>query len=676
MAGGDVIKINPYEIPEILLELISSICTAKDTSNIMDYWFPLKDIIEEKPKGKNREPFNLFFTNNRNKFYDIDFYSRLINLLGKISLDIRAANNAKCQVTIAVAGGFNAGKSTFLNSLIGINDLLPMDSIPTTALSTYIYCSKHIQNIAVKGVNHKNVVVDLDKAVLGAIKHNSPATRHLASVIDKLFIEIPVTTKELDGIAFIDTPGYNNSDTANVFNGKTDKESALQGIGDGSFLLWLVNAQKTEGSIPEDDINLIKQFKGKKAIMLNKVASKPKEWLEETIDIMYDELEEELGEDLVDVFAYDGVTQTMYYSYNNFQLFDIIKYAKKTVSSTNRNLLIKQVGLLFEDEIDKVKQIISEYDKLYKEKVKKDKEYDITRTNKNTACDSTLAKAKATMVDSYNQICEDFNKLSEYSKETNAKWKTFIRKVDDYIDGRFTSPSTSLTSALSESKRKHTESLRIYETLKTVPTISSEERVSQFESVEDTFSELKSAYETHYIEQSKSTQNVLIKRDQLKNHIKLLRKYKDDILRAITIGIRAFELNREHSNEVTIAKSGSSVFETIRNNDYLSFLKCFTNGVALKSYNSEGFSPLTYAVHCGNNSMVKFLLEVGANPRDYDERGMNAMHTAVENQYRDICEMLLSYDKSLLNIANEAGESLFELSDRFSFSNWIKQLTT
>lgn len=673
--GDSVIKkINPYEIPEILLELISSICTAKDASNIMDYWNPLIDVMVEKSKRKNREPFKLFFTNNRNKFYDIDFYPRLTKLLEKISLDIRATNNVNCQVTIAVAGGFNAGKSTFINSLIGINDLLPMDTIPTTALSTYLYCSKQISNIAVKGVNHKNVVVNLDKSVLGAIKHNSPATRHLASVIDKLFIEIPVTNKELNGVAFIDTPGYNNSDTANVFNGRTDKESALQGIGDGSFLLWLVNAQKTEGSIPEDDINIIKQFKGKKAIMLNKVASIPKEELEETIDILYDDLEEDLGDDLVDVFAFDGITQTMYYSYNGFQLSDIILFAKNTVSSTNRALLIKQVNQLFDDEISKIKDVITEYDKCHKNKVKEDRDYDAFRTNEKRNCDSTLSKSKTIMLDSYDQICEDYGKLNDYSKETNSKWRTFIRKVDDYVDGRFTSPSTSLTSALSESKRKHTESLRICETLNISSSISSEERVTTFNSVNDFFSKLKSEYDEHYSEHSKSTQNILVKRDQLKLHIKQLRKYKEDVLRAITIGIKAFELKQECTNKVKIQETNMSVFETIRNNDYLGFVKCFTSGVELNSCNIDGYTPLTYAVYCGNNSMVKFLLDIGANPADFDERGKNAMHTAVENQFRDICEMLLSYNKSLLYIKDQNGESVYDLSNKFSFADWIKQI--
>ncbi|GAB0050711.1 hypothetical protein YGH007_10010 [Helicobacter pylori] len=43
---------------------------------------------------------------------------------------------------VAVGGGFSAGKSTFLNNLLGLKLKLPEDTLPTTAIPTYCFKGK------------------------------------------------------------------------------------------------------------------------------------------------------------------------------------------------------------------------------------------------------------------------------------------------------------------------------------------------------------------------------------------------------------------------------------------------------------------------------------------------------------------------------------------------------
>ena len=75
----------------------------------------------------------------------------------------------------------------------------------------------------------------------------------------------------------------------------------------------------------------------------------------------------------------------------------------------------------------------------------------------------------------------------------------------------------------------------------------------------------------------------------------------------------------------------------------------------------------------GNNSMVQFLLDHNADPAFKDHRGYNAFHTAVENQFRDICKILLDYDPDLIETTTERGETIEELANKQTFSQWINQ---
>ena len=125
------------------------------------------------------------------------------------------------KIRIVFVGQYSAGKSSFLNRITGADNLLPTGIEPVSMVATYLYCSKNTKDIIVKGVNLKNAIVLLDKDVLQSIQHESKSKIYLASVLNKLFVELPAD--ELDGFVFIDTPGYNNSDKKNAANSTTDE---------------------------------------------------------------------------------------------------------------------------------------------------------------------------------------------------------------------------------------------------------------------------------------------------------------------------------------------------------------------------------------------------------------------------------------------------------------------
>jgi ankyrin repeat protein len=100
-------------------------------------------------------------------------------------------------------------------------------------------------------------------------------------------------------------------------------------------------------------------------------------------------------------------------------------------------------------------------------------------------------------------------------------------------------------------------------------------------------------------------------------------------------------------------------------------LHCFENGVDLNVCNPDGYNPLTYAIMIGNNMMVQFMLDHDADPSIKDRRGYNALHTAVENEYRDICKMLLDNDPDLIDSKTNKGESAEDLVNKHTFSKWL-----
>lgn len=74
-----------------------------------------------------------------------------IDQLGKFEL-------LEHKAIIGVGGQFSAGKSTFINSLIGKEAVLPQNVSVTTSISTYIVCGEKHQNSAYT-TNHQFVML-------------------------------------------------------------------------------------------------------------------------------------------------------------------------------------------------------------------------------------------------------------------------------------------------------------------------------------------------------------------------------------------------------------------------------------------------------------------------------------------------------------------------------------
>ncbi|WQS52518.1 dynamin family protein [Helicobacter pylori] len=208
---------------------------------------------------------------------------------------------------VAVGGGFSAGKSTFLNNLLGLKLKLPEDMNPTTAIPTY--CLKGKREVLM-GFSQNGGMVELpnlafDHQFLKSLGFN------LKEIMPFMLLSAPSTPFEF--LCFIDTPGYNPSNQG--FTGG-DKEASKESLKHAKHILWLVSCES--GGIGSDDLEFLQELyeeDGKQVfIVLSRADRRAKSQLEE-VAIKIRETLKDHGIEFLGICAYSA---TRYQEYKEF----------------------------------------------------------------------------------------------------------------------------------------------------------------------------------------------------------------------------------------------------------------------------------------------------------------------------------------------------------------------
>ncbi len=196
---------------------------------------------------------------------------------------------------VAVGGGFSAGKSSFLNHLLGLN--LPIGLDKTTAIPTY--CLKGEREVLM-GRSQNGGVVELpdfsfDHKTLNAFDFD------LKSIMPFMILSAPLPFKHL---CFIDTPGYNPSNQG--YTGG-DRQASEEYLANAKSILWVIDCQ--HGTIQSDDLDYLQELyeeHGKQVfIVLNKADRKTKNDLEK-IATNIREILEDKGVEICGIGAYSS----------------------------------------------------------------------------------------------------------------------------------------------------------------------------------------------------------------------------------------------------------------------------------------------------------------------------------------------------------------------------------
>lgn len=126
---------------------------------------------------------------------------------------------------VAVVGEFNAGKSTFLNALLGV-DVAPTGVIPTTATLHWVaWAAEPFARIVMRGHTDRVVTHAGLKAALRAVVDEG-------NHVERVYIYAPI--ERLKRIELLDTPGFNAPDPEHLAAARTAFDEA-------HVALWLLD---------------------------------------------------------------------------------------------------------------------------------------------------------------------------------------------------------------------------------------------------------------------------------------------------------------------------------------------------------------------------------------------------------------------------------------------------
>ncbi|TPH65847.1 acyl carrier protein [Helicobacter pylori] len=199
---------------------------------------------------------------------------------------------------VAVGGGFSAGKSTFLNNLLGLKLKLPEDTLPTTAIPTYCFKGK---KEVLMGFSQNGGMVELpnltfDHQFLKSLGFN------LKEIMPFMLLSAPSVPFEF--LCFIDTPGYNPGNQG--YTGG-DKQASKESIKHAQNILWLISCEC--GGIEGDDLEYLQELyeeEGKQVfIVLSRADRRTKSQLEE-VAIKIRETLKDNGIEFLGICAYSA----------------------------------------------------------------------------------------------------------------------------------------------------------------------------------------------------------------------------------------------------------------------------------------------------------------------------------------------------------------------------------
>ncbi|WP_240640827.1 dynamin-like GTPase family protein [Helicobacter pylori] len=150
---------------------------------------------------------------------------------------------------VAVGGGFSAGKSTFLNNLLGLKLKLPEDMNPTTAIPTY--CLKGKKEVLM-GFSQNGGMVELPH-----LTFNHQFLKSLGFNLKEImpFMLLSAPSVPFEFLCFIDTPGYNPGNQG--YTGG-DKEASKESLKHAKHILWLVSCER--GELHKDDLEFLQEL--------------------------------------------------------------------------------------------------------------------------------------------------------------------------------------------------------------------------------------------------------------------------------------------------------------------------------------------------------------------------------------------------------------------------------
>ena len=246
---------NKSDIKKLEIELKNKIKNIENLENL------LKILNSEKSINKNIEGYKVILNklykkikkNIIEKKYNFAFLTNIFLELKKIINEIE--NTAEdsflySKNIIAISGGYNAGKSSFINSLSVKSDdgSLSRDIIPTTDIPSYVFNSEESK---IECLTKDGRKVKIHNDIFEKIsKKNNDSNFNTKNIVKHFYINKQLKYKN---ICFIDMPGYDPGEDS-----EEDSRIAKEYINKAKVLMWLSNIKT--GTIVKDDLYFLKDI--------------------------------------------------------------------------------------------------------------------------------------------------------------------------------------------------------------------------------------------------------------------------------------------------------------------------------------------------------------------------------------------------------------------------------
>lgn len=688
------LKVNKYENPQTVLDLISHICTSGMDLSVQNEFIPYRDkyskLEEDYSKVNTREA--------ENEFVDGSISDLIENceLPYSVMPIFLAHSNFSDAINVAVGGGYSSGKSSFLNNITGIGAVLPTGIEPVSVINTYLFFSDKVTKLMVSGKNCKGHVVKLNREVLDCIQHSSKSKVYVSSVLDELYINIPVSKEReyLKGLVFIDTPGYNNSDNANKENGKTDSDTASDAWKNSDALFWCIDAEA--GTISQRDIEELDKQIGDKdnypfVIVFNKMDKKPNDEIVKILKSAEKVCKSKLKIQPIDIIGFSSIGESAIYSLKTKKkattrggvmkvLASILYKMKDGFSNTcSVSYWTNQLASYFDQEIETCDGVLASLENKRKELAKEKAEAFSKSTTSSeeefSFVNDHLPLVEDVLIKSYDDIVNSRDGMVDLFNRAMKGWSKALDREDQWAE------KTGFFSDASNLQRQSNNAVKEYNRVIT----AAEENCDEFqfwntESRKNDLDLIREAYE-HYDSADSADEddqdsleedydNTVASKKTISIYKSFLQKKKQEIVRVFTTccenAIKKSE-KRLRALQNIKEEEETDVFSAIANDNMNRFLDCFSNGVDLTKCNSQGYSPLTYVAKNSNNAMMKFLIDHEVDLSLKDKNGYNALETAAIYHCQDICDLLIRADKGLV----AESQSLTKLAANDRFEKWI-----
>lgn len=686
------LKVNKYENPQTVLDLISHICTSGMDLSVKDGFTPYNDkysqLKEDYSKINTREAEIPFVDAS---ISDLIKSCELPCSIMPIYLDHSGFSDA---INVGVGGGYSSGKSSFLNNITGIGAVLPTGIEPVSIINTYISFSDKVKKLIVSGKNCKGHVVKLNREVLDCIQHSSKSKVYVSSVLDELYINVPVSKERehLKGLVFIDTPGYNNSDNANKENGKKDIDTAIDALQYADALFWCIDAEA--GAISQRDIEMLNKLIGDKdnypfVVVFNKMDKKPNDEIVKILKSAEQVCKSKLKIQPIDIIGFSSIGESAIYSLKNKQkattrggvmkVLASIFYKMKDGFSNTRSVSYWTNWLAdcFDQEIKTCDGVLASLENKRKQLAKKKADAfsksETSNEEKFSFVNDHLPIVENVIIKSYDEILNSRDGLIDLFNRAMKGWSKALDREVQWAE------KTGFFSDASNLQRQSDNAVKEYKRVMT----AKEENCDKFqfwntEARKDDLDFIRLAYEYYDLDDDDNTQdslkeeydNTVASKETISIYKSFLQKKKQEIVSVFTTCCEnAIKKNERRLRALQNIKEEeeTDVFSAIANDNMNRFLDCFSNGVDLTKCNSQGYSPLTYVAKNSNNAMMKFLIDHEVDLSLKDKNGYNALETAAIYHCQDICELLINADKGLLM----ESQSLTKLAANDRFENWI-----